>query len=97
MVITREDKESGGKEQKRLEEIEKLLDNSVRPYMWDDGGDVELLRLEKQQLHMQFVGACRECPHADTSTFEAIRAVVKRYDPDLELINDTPRTKAATH
>lgn len=73
----------------RLVEINRLLDDTIRPHMWDDGGNVELLYLDKQDLHIRFTGACRDCPHADSTTLEAIRSVVRRYDSNLLLINDT--------
>jgi Fe-S cluster biogenesis protein NfuA len=73
-----------------LEEIEQLLDDTVRPYLWDDGGDVKLLFLDKNKLHIEFTGACRDCPHSGTTTFEAIKNVIQQHDQTLELINDTP-------
>ena len=81
-------------DQERLQKIEKLLDQSIRPYMQNDGGDVELLYLDQRELHIEFVGACRKCPHSKTSTFEALRSVVKRYDTAIELVNDTDYSRS---
>lgn len=82
----------GAADQEHLRQIEELLDQSIRPYMQNDGGDVKLLYLDDQELHIEFIGACRECPHSNTSTFESLRSVVKRYDTTLELVNDTNYT-----
>ena len=76
--------------EKKMKEIRQLLDKSVRNHMLDGGGNVRLLYLEDKLLHLEFLGACRKCPHSEKSTLKAIEAVVHRYDKQLELVNDTP-------
>ena len=75
---------------KRLQEIDQLLDKSVRPQMLQDGGDVRLLYLKNHDLHLEFMGACRKCPHSGKTTIKAIESVVHRYDKKIELVNETP-------
>ena len=44
------------------ERIQKVLDN-YRPTLYQDGGDVQLLRVDEKGIaHVKMLGACIDCP-----------------------------------
>lgn len=45
------------------EKIIKVLEK-VKPYLNNDGGDVEFKKFEDGVVYVKLVGACSHCPHA---------------------------------
>ncbi len=70
----------------KLEMIEMVLDQQVRPYLRGDGGDVHILGLEGNQLKLHYQGACGGCPSAFSGTLSAIEYMVREIDPELEVV-----------
>lgn len=69
-----------------LEQIEEILDRTVRPGLRSDGGDIEVLSLEGSVLTVAYQGACGTCPSAVTGTLEAIRGILSHeFRPDIEV------------
>ncbi len=71
----------------RLKQINEMLDEQVRPYLLADGGGLKVLGLEGNRLKVHYQGACGTCPTATTGTLYAIESMVKRIDPDIEVIS----------
>lgn len=71
----------------RLILINEMLDEQVRPYLLADGGGLKVLGLDGNQLKIHYQGACGTCPTATTGTLYAIESMVKRIDPELEVVN----------
>lgn len=67
----------------RLHQINKMLDDQVRPYLLADGGGLQVLSLENNVLKVHYQGACGTCPTASTGTLFAIESMVKRVDPEI--------------
>jgi NFU1 iron-sulfur cluster scaffold homolog, mitochondrial len=70
----------------RLLQINQLLDEQVRPYLLADGGGLKILGLEGNRLKVHYQGACGTCPTATSGTLYAIESMVKRIDPDIQVI-----------
>src|SRR4029450_11437935 len=51
-------------DQERLDKINALLDEHIRPYLRGDGGDLYVLGLEGNKLAVHYQGACGSCPRA---------------------------------
>ncbi|MFK7824376.1 MAG: NifU family protein [Oligoflexales bacterium] len=67
--------------------IEKILDETIRPSLQMDGGDVEPLDLEGNILTIRYMGACGGCPSSMTGTLEAIRHILKaEFSEDIEVV-----------
>lgn len=81
---TREVQES---DDERLIEINKMLDDQVRPYLLADGGGLKILGLNGNRLKVHYQGACGTCPTATSGTLYAIESMVKRIDPNIEVIS----------
>jgi Fe-S cluster biogenesis protein NfuA len=71
----------------RLQEINKMLDEQVRPYLLADGGGLKILGLDGNRLKVHYQGACGTCPTATSGTLYAIESMVKRIDPELQVVS----------
>jgi NFU1 iron-sulfur cluster scaffold homolog, mitochondrial len=67
----------------RLQQINAMLDEQVRPYLLADGGGLKVLGLEDNVLKVHYQGACGTCPTATTGTLYAIESMVRRIDPEI--------------
>ena len=70
-----------------LEEIDRILDATIRPSLQLDGGDLELVALEDNVLTIRYQGACGGCPSSYMGTLEAIRMTLRdEFRPGLEVV-----------
>ncbi len=67
-------------------QIEEILDRTIRPGLQADGGDVEVLSLENNELKILYQGACGGCPSSMMGTLDAIQGILRQ-----ELANDELR------
>ncbi|HKO59805.1 MAG TPA: NifU family protein [Pyrinomonadaceae bacterium] len=71
----------------RLNQINEILDEKVRPALMGDGGYLEVLGLKDHTLSIRYQGACGSCPSSLTGTLMAIEGMLKQeVDPELEVI-----------
>jgi Fe-S cluster biogenesis protein NfuA len=70
----------------RLDKINAVLDEQVRPYLQGDGGDLHVLRLEGNKLTVHYQGACGSCPSSISGTLTGIENLVKQIEPDIEVV-----------
>ena len=73
-------------DQQRLEKINELLDEQIRPYLQGDGGDLHVLGLEGNKLSVHYQGACGSCPSSISGTLTGIENLVKSIEPDIEVV-----------
>jgi Fe-S cluster biogenesis protein NfuA len=73
-------------DQERLEKINALLDEQVRPYLQGDGGDLYVLGLEGSRLTVHYQGACGSCPSSISGTLTGIENLVRSIEPDIEVV-----------
>jgi Fe-S cluster biogenesis protein NfuA len=73
-------------EEAKLATIREMLDTEVRPYLQGDGGDLHVVDLEGKVLKVHYQGACGSCPSSISGTLAGIEGMVRRIDPDLEVI-----------
>lgn len=74
-------------DQQRLERINILLDEEVRPYLQNDGGDLHVVGLEGNTLRIHYQGACGTCPSSISGTLRGIENLLRTIEPDIELIS----------
>ncbi len=71
----------------RLPLINQILDERIRPALAGDGGWLEIVNLEGDQLTIRYQGACGSCPSAISGTLMAIEGMLQaEVDPELEVI-----------
>lgn len=69
-----------------LQQIEAILDKTIRPGLQGDGGDIQALTYQDNILMVKYQGACGTCPSSTTGTLEAIRAILRdELNPDIEV------------
>lgn len=68
-----------------LEQIEEVLDRTIRPGLQADGGDVELVKLEGNDLYIFYQGACGGCPSSLMGTLDAIQGILRHEIQNDEL------------
>ncbi len=70
-----------------VQRIEELLDNTVRPGLQGDGGDIEVIKYEDGKLYVHYEGACGTCPSATSGTLMAIEGILRdEFNPEIEVI-----------
>ena len=74
------------RDQDRLDEINLLLDEQIRPYLQGDGGDLHILGLDGNQLTVHYQGACGTCPSSISGTLQGIGNLLRTIEPDIEVI-----------
>jgi NFU1 iron-sulfur cluster scaffold homolog, mitochondrial len=86
--LTQEEGQTGLSETDRakLEQINELLNQEVRPYLQGDGGDLYVVGLEGNTLKVHYQGACGSCPSSISGTLAGIEGLVRRIDPELDVI-----------
>ena len=71
-----------------VSQIDEILDRTVRPGLQADGGDLEVISVEDNQVKISYQGACGGCPSATTGTLEAIENILQHEmkQPNLTVI-----------
>ena len=73
-------------EKERLEKINAILDEQVRPYLQGDGGDLYVLGIKGNRLTVHYQGACGSCPSSISGTLAGIENLVRQIEPDIEVV-----------
>lgn len=70
-------------EKKIIEVIDQL-----RPFLINDGGNIEFVKYENQIVYIKMMGACANCVMIDATLKEGIEAAIKEEVPEVnEVIN----------
>lgn len=73
-------------DRERLDRINEILDEQVRPYLQGDGGDLYVIGLTGNQLTVHYQGACGSCPSSISGTLAGIESLVRQIEPDMEVV-----------
>jgi NFU1 iron-sulfur cluster scaffold homolog, mitochondrial len=73
-------------DRERLGKINAILDEQIRPYLQNDGGDLYVMGLEGNKLSVHYQGACGSCPSSLSGTLAGIESLVRQIEPDLEVV-----------
>ena len=68
-------------EDKILEQLNKL-----RPYLMNDGGNIEFVKFDKGTVYVKFLGACSHCGLLDVTLTEGIEATLVNEIPEVEKV-----------
>ena len=74
-------------DKERLDRINQILDEQVRPYLQGDGGDLYVMGLEGNRLMVHYQGACGSCPSSISGTLTGIESLVRQIEPDMEVVS----------
>ena len=71
-------------------EIEKKINialDELRPFLKDDGGDVEFININNSnEINLRLIGACKDCSMSKT-TMAGIKNAIKQAVPEVNEIN----------
>lgn len=68
------------------QEVERILEEKVRPMLRGHGGAVRLLDCVDGVVSVELLGACAGCPSADLSTREFIENTLRAVLPEVERV-----------
>lgn len=70
-------------EKKIIEIIDKL-----RPFLINDGGNIEFVKYENNIVYIQMMGACANCHMLDLTLKDGIEAAIQEEVPEvIEVVN----------
>ena len=73
-----------------LERIEKTI-NKIRPYIQQDGGDVQLIDFQDGVVTVRMLGACAGCMALDATLTDGIQAILLDEVPEVKEVRlDSP-------
>lgn len=67
-------------------EIERILDEQVRPYLHAHGGDVQVKELTDGVLYVRLLGQCSNCPSNTLTTQSVIEEAVCQALPQVKQV-----------
>lgn len=71
--------------EKRINEV---LDK-IRPYLVNDGGDVQFIKYENGVVYVKLTGACSNCPLADNTLESGIEMALMSEIPEIiKVVNE---------
>lgn len=71
-------------------EEEKIINtiDAIRPFIINDGGNIEFVKYEDNIVYIQMTGACADCEMLDFTLKESIEFAIKEEVPEVkEVIN----------
>ena len=73
-------------------EIEKKINevlDKIRPYLINDGGDIQFLRYENGVCYVKMIGACSNCPLIDDTLESGIETALINEIPEIiKVVNE---------
>lgn len=69
-----------------LMRINQILDEHIRPFLDQDGGGLDVVKLKEFTLTVRYKGACGGCPSSSTGTLFAINNLLQSYVDDRLLV-----------
>ena len=74
-------------EKTNLENRVKEVIESIRPYLQEDGGDVQFVSMDENKIvSVELQGHCRSCPHALATLKQGVEAAVREVVPEIQSV-----------
>ncbi|MFV0304934.1 MAG: NifU family protein [Moheibacter sp.] len=73
-----------------LQRVEKAL-AEIRPFLNNDGGDIELISIEENVVNVRLTGTCTSCTVNQMTLKSGVEMTIKKYAPEIsQVINHDP-------
>ena len=73
-----------------VENVEEIIDDYIRPGVAADGGDIQLIKIEENDVYVKLTGACQSCSSAIMTMKMGVEALLREEFPTMrELIDET--------
>lgn len=74
--------------EKIIKKIKDIL-NKIKPFLNNDGGDVEFVNYKDGVVYIKLLGACVDCPMADDTIKEMIEYTLTFEIPEIKKVVNT--------
>lgn len=74
-----------------LHQIQKLIDEEIRPSLRLHKGDLELIDVDNNKVFIRFIGGCQGCSAANQTLKVGIERLVKEKFPEITEVIDLTR------
>ena len=72
-----------------IDKVKAAIEN-IRPDLQSDGGDIEFVRMEGNDVFVRLVGACSGCPMSQMTLKNGVERYVRSVvSPDITIISET--------
>ena len=70
------------------EQLKKINDviNTLKPFLINDGGNIELINYENNVVYVKMSGACSNCQMLDVTLKEGIETAIKEEVPEVKKV-----------
>lgn len=58
--------------------------NEIRPFLLNDGGDIELVSIDKTTVQVRLIGNCSVCSISQTTLKLGVENTIKKHAPEIE-------------
>ena len=65
--------------------IKDIID-SLRPYLVNEGGDIEFIKYEDNNVYIKLLGACSNCQMIDFTLKDGIESTIKEEIPEVNSV-----------
>lgn len=66
----------------------KNLIEKIRPYLINDGGDLEFIKYENNIVYVKLKGACESCPMMDITLKDGIEQLLINEIPEIKEVRN---------
>lgn len=74
--------------QQTQKQEQKIIDiiNKLRPFLINDGGNIEFIKYENGIVYITMMGACANCLMLDMTLKDGIEAAIKEEIPEVKAV-----------
>ncbi len=67
----------------------------IRPFLEGDGGDVELVEIDKEErvVRVRLTGACSSCPSSASTLKGGVEKAIKEHAPEIRTVENVKEVK----
>ena len=69
------------------EQIKQIIDK-IRPFLINDGGNIEFIKYEDNIVYVKLVGACKDCAMIDITLKDGIEEMIVNEIPEVKEVKN---------
>lgn len=73
------------KDKEIIERIKVLIDK-LRPFLLNDGGNIEFIKYENNIVYVKLSGACENCPMMDVTLNDGVEQLIMSEIPEVKAV-----------
>lgn len=74
--------------EKNIEQQIKNTIEKIRPFLINDGGDIEFIKYEEKIVYIKLKGACEGCPMMDITIKDGIEQLLINEIPEIKEVRN---------